>query len=101
MMDKDNARSDWLDSRMDSNRAIAGGLARASSLQSGPQVCKWIHANALPSCPKHSSLPSSLIPDGLRGTKKRHRDGLKLFCCIATLTRTILLVYRERNLSHG
>src|ERR1700687_5061473 len=31
----------WLGPRMESNRAMAGGSAKASSLQLAPQVCKW------------------------------------------------------------
>lgn len=41
------------------------------------------------------------IPDGLRGTKERHCNSLKLFGCVARATCAILLVYRENNLGHG
>jgi hypothetical protein len=40
------------------------------------------------------------IADG-RGAKKRDSYGLKLFRCVAIVTRAILSVYRENNLGHG
>jgi hypothetical protein len=48
-----------LGSRMESNRAIAGGSARVFSLRSGPQLCRWTRASCFATLPKHSGLLSS------------------------------------------
>jgi len=50
--------------------------------------------------PKALQLALLVVPEGLSSAKKCHSNGLKLFGCIAATRRTILLVYRERNLGH-
>jgi hypothetical protein len=85
---------------MESNRAMAGWPAKASSLIGTARMqmdpCQWFAI-----MPKALKLALFPIADGFCGAKKRDSYGLRLFRCVAIVTRAILSVYRENNLGHG